>query len=173
MTRMKDQRRRREKWREWHGAPGGVNRSLIQHIPSVDICTLLNKAFDTGATGVDWESDILTWYASHCLSGRRWAEYWCVHPFDLWAPARRLAGGVFETERRGSFSLTQYQCWQESVTPNLLRRTPFNILPAKLRREMDQKPIPLISICYWFHRWITPSPVIRSSLCSSPRLLRQ
>lgn len=32
---------------------GGVNGSLIQHIPSVDICTLLNKAFDTGATGVD------------------------------------------------------------------------------------------------------------------------
>lgn len=32
-----------EKW----GA-GGVNRSLIQHIPSLDSCALLNKAFDTG-----------------------------------------------------------------------------------------------------------------------------
>lgn len=29
----------REKW--------GVNRSLIQHIPSLDSCALLNKAFDT------------------------------------------------------------------------------------------------------------------------------
>ncbi len=30
----------RKKW--------GVNRSLIQHIPSLDSCALLNKAFDTG-----------------------------------------------------------------------------------------------------------------------------
>lgn len=30
----------REKW--------GVNRSLIQHIPSLDSCALLNKAFDIG-----------------------------------------------------------------------------------------------------------------------------
>lgn len=32
-----------KKWR-W-----GVNRSLIQHIPSLDSCALLNKAFDTGS----------------------------------------------------------------------------------------------------------------------------
>lgn len=35
------------------GARGAVNRRLIRHIPSVDICALLNKAFDTGATAAD------------------------------------------------------------------------------------------------------------------------
>lgn len=37
-----------EKWIGLWGGGGGVNRSLIQHIPSLDSCAPLNKAFDTG-----------------------------------------------------------------------------------------------------------------------------
>ena len=67
----------------------------------------------------------------------------------------------------GSFPLTGHRCWQESVPPNLLRGTPFNTLPARPLPEMDQKLIFFISVCRWFHRWITPSAAIRSSLCYS------
>lgn len=37
----------RKKWKG-RGWGGGVNRSLIQLIPSPDSCALLNNAFDTG-----------------------------------------------------------------------------------------------------------------------------
>lgn len=37
-----------EKWKWWWWWWWG-NRSLIQHIPSLDSCALLNKAFDTGS----------------------------------------------------------------------------------------------------------------------------
>lgn len=36
-----------EKWKWWWWWWG--NRSLIQHIPSLDSCALLNKAFDIGS----------------------------------------------------------------------------------------------------------------------------
>lgn len=77
--------------------------------------------------------------------------------------ASLASGGVVGGGREcgGSFPLTEYRCRQESVAPNLLRGTPLDNFPATLGHEMDQKLVFLISICRWFHRWITPSAVIR------------
>lgn len=42
-----DEELKEEDGRKEFRVDGRVNRSLIRHIPSVDSCALLNKAFDT------------------------------------------------------------------------------------------------------------------------------
>lgn len=148
----------REKW--------GVNRSLIQHSPSPDGCALLNKAFDTGCYWSwlrIWHFDLLCW------SLPIWAARGRI---QMHSSARLMSFSAdlgHKTQRRRSFPHTEYRCGQESVTRNLLSSTPFDSLPAKLQHEM----ICLISICCRFHRWITHSAAIRSSLCYTWRVVRQ